>query len=175
LVLLKLFSIQVGCWKRIQQKELPMKAAGQSGSDILEQVRSEFSKQKVLNGGQRRKFPLALKDLTVRALNAGLSSRAIAAAAGVSRHSILNWSKEKQLMQDDHSQLQTLSPVELRIVKMRSLGKAKLLASRVNQETQVQLKSEFRIYFKTGAWIECQAAALDLKLVAVLNGEAPCF
>ena len=117
---------------------------------ILADVRDRFSQRGRIPG---RIYRAELRELALRALDAGHLPVAVAKAAGVSPQSIHNWRR---------SVAKSSVPVELKVVEE--------LAPK--QGVDRTLDAWGRLHFRSGAMLELPLAFIDLRLFALLNGGA---
>ena len=113
---------------------------------ILAEVRLRFSKKGRSAG---RAYRADQRKLALRALDAGRSVGAVAAAAGVSRQSVLNWKK---------CIAGQAAPVELQVV--------------AEPPTAISENIMARVLLRSGAVLEIPLARLDARLLALLGGGA---
>jgi hypothetical protein len=107
------------------------------GKTVLARIKRQFSRN--------REYPIqeSLKKLAIFGLDAGLSPKEIANAAGVSSQSIVNWRKQLQP-----------APVELNVVE--------------SAPTPARQPEIVRIHFRSGIIVELPASRLDTELLISL-------
>jgi len=117
---------------------------------ILAEVKERFSRRE---RGSGRFSRAELRALALRALAAGHSAGTVAAAAGVSRQSVLNWKR---------CVARIAAPVELQVVEGPPLGAGDVPA---RDDTA-------RLRFASGAVLEFPFSQIDSRFLALLNGGA---
>ena len=109
-----------------------------------------------------------LRELVREALSQGHKPGVVAQAASLNRATIVNW--HRQAIESDSrkpqysagTRMRASSPVELKIVKSRSAQPPEMEAS----------QPTVRIYFRSGAFMDCPVSELSAELLTTLNGGA---
>lgn len=109
-----------------------------------------------------------LRELVREALSQGHKPGVVAQAASLNRGTIVSWARQaiestsRKPQYSAGARLRASSPVELKIVKSRSA-----------QSPQMQMSQPtVRIYFRSGAFMDCPVSELSVELLSALNGGA---
>ena len=124
------------------------------GTRILDAIRHGFSRRR------GRTIPEGMRRLALSAMDRGHTAGEIARVAGVSRQSVMNWSR-RTVITVIASKV-PLTPIELKVVESRP---------QTHSERE-ENGATARITLRSGAIVEVLASALDPKWLVALNGGA---
>ena len=124
---------------------------GKQESKILEIIRGGFSER------QGRRVPGRLRELALSGVRQGHTCGEVARAAGVSRQSVVNWSRRSRLTRGGAMPV-PVAPVELKVIESQAQAFAGAEGAII------------RITLCSGAVVEMPARALKPRWLVALNG-----